>query len=174
MSEKQCKDCGVAFPETREYFGQFKNTRGGVTTIGFRNQCRKCMAKNTKRHSQENPDSVRERLDRRKQLERATSGEISVTRIKALRVLLDHKCRYCGRPLTSEYEVDHLTPISRGGTNSDGNMTLACLSCNREKGSKVLTEYYEWRKERGLPVRDVRVPGEKPDRPNSSFRRRAY
>jgi len=47
---KQCKDCGMVYPETREYFGQFKKNSGG---IGFRNSCRQCMAARTAMHSAE-------------------------------------------------------------------------------------------------------------------------
>ena len=46
-------------------------------------------------------------------------------------------CAYCqrtaqqvGRPLT----VDHVVPLSRGGTGPD-NQVLACPNCNQRKGS---------------------------------------
>jgi hypothetical protein len=55
---KKCKDCGTEYPETREYFGQYKNKRGEVTKIGYRNSCRKCMAERTAKHSVENPHLV--------------------------------------------------------------------------------------------------------------------
>lgn len=46
------------------------------------------------------------------------------------------KCVLCGhddRPL----EVDHITPIARGGTNEEANLRTLCLPCNRRKGAKV-------------------------------------
>ena len=171
---KTCKACGRTFPLNRDFFGQFKNKRNGESVIGFRNQCRTCMAANTRRHDQENPEQVRERLNRRKSQEATVSNDINHARIKELQSLLKHTCRYCGGPLGSDHELDHLTPIARGGTNADGNLTLCCLKCNRAKGSKTLAEYEAWRLERNLPIRKIRVKGERPDKPNTNEIRRKY
>lgn len=50
-------------------------------------------------------------------------------------VLLRDPCSYCGGPAG---EVDHVTPVSRGGTSDWGNLTAACPICNRSKGNKPL------------------------------------
>lgn len=50
------------------------------------------------------------------------------------------KCAYCGAkdvPL----EVEHITPRSRGGSDRVSNLTLACPSCNREKGNQTAQEF---------------------------------
>ena len=39
-------------------------------------------------------------------------------------------CGYCGSPATT---VDHVTPKARGGTDDEGNLMAACLSCNSGK-----------------------------------------
>jgi 5-methylcytosine-specific restriction endonuclease McrA len=171
---KECKDCHRMLPETREYFGQFKNKRNGAVRIGYRNQCRECMAANTKRHSQNNPQQVLARGQRRRARETSQASEISQERCERLLVILEGKCRYCEEPLSDGHEEDHLTPLARGGTNKDGNITIACLQCNRAKGSKTLTEFEDWRRERGLHVRCVRVTDEKPDKARSNVLRRQY
>lgn len=46
--------------------------------------------------------------------------------------LFNYRCVYCGskrRKLT----VDHWIPLSRGGTNSKGNIVPACSPCNSHK-----------------------------------------
>ena len=153
MSNKRCKDCGHEYPETREYFGQYRNVRNGQVKVGFRNSCRRCMAQRTRQHSEDNPQLVRARGERRRQREASASGDFSGADIQNIRRQLDDRCRYCGTPLEGEGEVDHLTPISRGGSNDASNLTLACLRCNREKGSKTFDEYLEWRRERDLKTR---------------------
>lgn len=41
------------------------------------------------------------------------------------------RCSYCGGPATV---VDHVTPVSRGGSPTDpANLTAACATCNRLK-----------------------------------------
>jgi 5-methylcytosine-specific restriction endonuclease McrA len=52
----------------------------------------------------------------------------------------NYTCAYCGAkdvPL----EVEHIIPKSRGGSNRVSNLTIACVSCNREKGSQTAEEY---------------------------------
>lgn len=48
--------------------------------------------------------------------------------------LYDHRCAYCGRPLyTGSLTVDHVKPISRGGSNWPANLVPACKACNQRK-----------------------------------------
>jgi 5-methylcytosine-specific restriction endonuclease McrA len=49
-------------------------------------------------------------------------------------------CWYCQDFLpTTRQNVEHKTAISLGGRNNKNNLVLACSTCNKEKGSKVLT-----------------------------------
>ena len=62
-------------------------------------------------------------------------------------------CYYCGLPFpyfrtrgkpgirTSWFQIEHKTPISRGGTNDPANLCLACKTCNRLKGTKTEEEF---------------------------------
>lgn len=51
----------------------------------------------------------------------------------------DHyRCEYCGHKAT---EVDHVLPISRGGTNERTNLVAACYECNRGKRAKTVEEW---------------------------------
>lgn len=62
------------------------------------------------------------------------------------RAFRDHGawCIYCGdeaQPLT----LDHVRPISRGGSNHPANLVPACSSCNKSKGAKSVEEFLESR-----------------------------
>jgi 5-methylcytosine-specific restriction endonuclease McrA len=49
-----------------------------------------------------------------------------------------YTCQYCGsRPGQAELSIDHVTPRSRGGTSTWQNCVLACMRCNRRKGSRL-------------------------------------
>ena len=53
------------------------------------------------------------------------------------------KCAICGKPVMfSKMTVDHIKPISQGGTNDFGNLQLACHSCNRLKNNFMEDEFY--------------------------------
>lgn len=50
-------------------------------------------------------------------------------------------CQYCGsRPPDCVLEVDHIHPVSRGGTDDSINLVTSCYECNRGKRAKVLSQ----------------------------------
>lgn len=56
----------------------------------------------------------------------------------------EHTCQYCGgKSGDSILEWEHKIPRSRGGSNSIKNATLACKTCNSDKGNMLLTEWLE-------------------------------
>ena len=48
------------------------------------------------------------------------------------------RCCYCG--CFDGLEVEHRTPLKRGGDNHHSNLALACATCNRSKGARPLRE----------------------------------
>ncbi len=51
----------------------------------------------------------------------------------------DYICRYCGRR-SQTMEVDHVSPMSRGGMSTLDNLVTACRECNRKKSSRTPEE----------------------------------
>jgi hypothetical protein len=53
-------------------------------------------------------------------------------------------CQYCGAmPPKTPLEVDHIQPVSKGGTNDKMNLVTACLDCNRGKSNVELSSIPE-------------------------------
>lgn len=53
----------------------------------------------------------------------------------------EQRCQYCGRrPSVAELSIDHVLPRSRGGETSWENCVLACVQCNRRKGSRLVED----------------------------------
>lgn len=52
---------------------------------------------------------------------------------------LTRACIYCGS--TEQITMDHVIPISRGGTHGIGNLVPACVSCNNKKLDKTIMEW---------------------------------
>jgi hypothetical protein len=49
-----------------------------------------------------------------------------------------HRCEYCRAPesvFNLEFEVEHIVPTARGGSDDMSNLALACRSCNLRKGT---------------------------------------
>lgn len=50
-------------------------------------------------------------------------------------------CYYCRCELNGDFQIDHMTPLSRGGSNWPSNLCCACARCNRKKNAKTADEY---------------------------------
>jgi 5-methylcytosine-specific restriction endonuclease McrA len=48
-------------------------------------------------------------------------------------------CSWCGREFTQDLPatMDHVTPLSHGGTNDPSNLVAACKPCNSSRGSHL-------------------------------------
>lgn len=50
-------------------------------------------------------------------------------------------CQYCGRKAPEVVlEIDHIEPVSKGGTNDILNLITACKDCNAGKGDRQLSD----------------------------------
>lgn len=46
-------------------------------------------------------------------------------------------CVYCGKRLKSP-QIDHIVPVSRGGTDVVGNLATSCMLCNIRKNNRLI------------------------------------
>ena len=52
----------------------------------------------------------------------------------------EYRCIYCGKTKVP-FEVDHVIPRSRGGSNRISNLVLSCHDCNATKGNLTAAEW---------------------------------
>lgn len=52
--------------------------------------------------------------------------------------MLSKPCVYCG---SKSQHIDHVIPLSRGGSHSLGNLAPACPECNHRKSTKLVIEW---------------------------------
>ena len=54
----------------------------------------------------------------------------------------NYTCCICGNSIYAEpnllLEIDHIIPVSKGGTTQESNLQTLCWKCNRNKGAKLL------------------------------------
>lgn len=96
--------------------------------------------------SKNNPDKSKScqkaSKNRRRALERNAEGCHSPEDIRRIYSLQNGKCAYCKRELDYIYQLDHIVPLSKGGSNYPNNIQLLCdtidgsLSCNQKKRDK--------------------------------------
>jgi len=71
------------------------------------------------------------RIGSRAAVERIRGGKL--TKIRQRILLRDgYECRVCGQ-VTVNLEIDHVTPLHLGGTESDENRQALCRKCHSEK-----------------------------------------
>jgi 5-methylcytosine-specific restriction endonuclease McrA len=54
-----------------------------------------------------------------------------------------YRCAYCHQEATptNRWEVDHIVPRSRGGSDRPANLALSCHACNQAKGDQTAEEF---------------------------------
>lgn len=101
------------------------------------------------RHKEKRIALVLEREHIRRALMKQNGWEPGVTR-PALRKIHGDDCRYCGITMTfspfNGYEparatIEHILPLSRGGSHTFDNACLCCWQCNVRKNAKTLDEW---------------------------------
>ena len=119
---------------------------------------------NQKRYRQENREKLRKyaedwiakhpdrhqasreaRNTRRRTRKKANGGHCTADDMIALRARHKGRCAGCGKKSRS-LEIDHIQPISRGGTSDPANLQLLCSHCNRTKHAK---DPIEWAQDNG-------------------------
>lgn len=145
MEMRVCKKCNEPKELTTDFFNL-------LTSGTWRWTCKVCMAANTRRHYHENPAKVSARVARYNEQKRAAGGTYSAADISILRRRQNDRCAYCGESVQGFGEIDHMMPVSRGGTNSIENLILACRTCNRDKTNKTAAEFIAWRSRLGLKL----------------------
>lgn len=51
------------------------------------------------------------------------------------------QCVSCGEREEKKLTIDHIKPVSKGGTNDYENLQILCKSCNSSKGAKNAKEW---------------------------------
>lgn len=66
--------------------------------------------------------------------------KISADLENKIRTEAKNRCGYCLAPqvlIPLKLEIEHIYPISKGGTNKEENLWLSCRKCNSHKASKI-------------------------------------
>jgi 5-methylcytosine-specific restriction endonuclease McrA len=100
------------------------------------NNPEKNAAKN-KKWFQDNPEKVSE-YNHARRARLYETGKF-VIRYSFLKKLYLSPCVVCSSD--KNIELDHVVPVSRGGSHSEGNLQPLCRPCNRRKSNKTMMEW---------------------------------
>ena len=99
-------------------------------------------------YARNNPEKFRAASQRRRARKANSKGSFTADQWKERLAYHGYKCVYCG---VEKHEtpqgwltMEHLIPLSRGGTNWPSNLAPSCKSCNCSKGTKTHFEFIEY------------------------------
>lgn len=95
----------------------------------------------SKRYRDTHPEAVTaDRQMRRARLLQA-EGVHTAKDIQILLSLQKYKCVYCSASIKDNYHIDHIEPLSKGGSNWPHNLQATCPKCNLNKHAKDPIKY---------------------------------
>lgn len=101
---------------------------------------RAAASERTKRWALDNPERAKASAaaGRRNRIarEKKAIGTHSHEDVVAILLAQKGRCAYCRKQLKSKYDVDHIVPMAKGGSNDRSNLQITCPKCNRQKGAR--------------------------------------
>lgn len=131
MTDRHCWKCGNTYPLTTEYFGHQPNG-------SLRKVCKACQRKTSKKWRANNPTKARALAQKRYRQLKEAPGWHDEDDITLICDELEDSCYYCGEYVGSDFHIDHMLPISRGGSHWPSNITITCKTCNLDKHNKTV------------------------------------
>ena len=154
---KDCKDCFKLAKAERESKPGVKALRAlkererrakddGTINAKIREYRKTEHAKNVSRKwAKNNLDKIRNynRTQRaRRKFAIQASESATAQEVKAWIDSQNPICAYCSIELSdNQIQLDHITPLSKGGSHTIDNFAISCRSCNCSKGNKTLEEF---------------------------------
>jgi 5-methylcytosine-specific restriction endonuclease McrA len=131
----------LAFPEKYRAACKRYAEKTRERKAAYRQANRERDAERERQWVRDNPDKVRASNHRRLAQKRAAEGCFTPADTHEIRERQQDCCAACAVPLQGGGEIDHVVPLSRGGTNWPSNLQWLCRFCNRSKGPRTMDEF---------------------------------
>lgn len=79
-----------------------------------------------------------ERIAALEERRRAHNSRVSRRLIRRLKSR-SPKCYLCRQQIGADFEIDHIIPLSRGGTHTEENLALTHSRCNNRKAALIVS-----------------------------------
>lgn len=151
MDKKTCLRCKKEF--TKKSAVKFCSWDCYIEDRLSKKPCKDCGARRCPKHEQEKQRNWRATATKKERKARSlqgsyrqASGHTRTLSLDKARELIDNppQCIYCEKPIDwSDLSIDHMQPVSRGGSNEDDNLVWVHKDCNMIKGSLTFDEFID-------------------------------
>ncbi len=95
------------------------------------------MLERAREYQRQNPEKVNFHSSQRSAMRRSAEGKFTAEDISRIREAQGEKCAACRISFMVRKEsIDHINPLTKGGSNWPSNLQLLCGSCNSRKKNK--------------------------------------
>jgi 5-methylcytosine-specific restriction endonuclease McrA len=129
VEQKRCADCQTVKPAN-----QFPGASKGD---GLHAYCLVCHSKRTQAWRKENPTKAQAQWRRNRARRVGAEGRHTWEDVASKYQAQDGRCWWCNCKVGDSYAVDHVIPVSRGGSDNPENIVITCPNCNRRKHAKL-------------------------------------
>jgi 5-methylcytosine-specific restriction endonuclease McrA len=88
-----------------------------------------------------NPEKIRAINHRQRAKRGKAGGNFTFSQISLQDQRQKNRCYYCHKKMGNQRTIEHIIPLSRGGSNDISNIVLACRYCNISKNAKLPHEW---------------------------------
>lgn len=104
--------------------------------VSYRKRNRKALSERSCAWAKANPDKVALRTRARRARKKGAEGSHTNEDLIRIRAQQKDRCAYCSAKLHSRGHLDHIKPLSAGGSHWPSNLQWLCASCNLSKHAK--------------------------------------
>ena len=148
---EQKKQYRKANPEKKAEYNKQYRKANREKTLEYQKQYRKAnrekMAEYQKQYHKDNKEAYRLYSQKRRARKANAAGHYTQEQLQARFDYHGNRCVYCGSE--EDLTIEHLIPLSGGGTNWPANLAPACKSCNCGKGNRKT--FVEFKAEKSQP-----------------------
>ncbi len=152
----RCNECHTA--QVKNWYRANSDRQRKKAVERTKRDGEKIRERDRKRYEKDKPKRL-ELASKQSQVRRARKAKTEIDRgisKNALRKIHGDFCHYCARVMNFEpatkrkylsdhATIEHLVPLSRGGTHTWDNCVLACRACNISKNAKSIEAWQDWK-----------------------------